>query len=140
MISQNQKRAAYALEKVKAYLYSLKSEKDKKEFKSFVAGLPAMILQNGFGLTMAFLLSKQKDSEKTKQKVAFDQIKEWVVECSEITKNYFKDTNARSNDKDFLLHINKLDQIQYRTIQQEALNLLEWIKRYAAAFVIDEGD
>jgi len=65
---------------------------------------------------------------------------EWVVECSEITKNYFKDTNARSNDKDFLLHINKLDQIQYRTIQQEALNLLEWIKRYAAAFVIDEGD
>ena len=140
MISQNQKRATYALEKVKAYLDSLKSENDKKEFKSFVAGLHAMILQNGFGLTMAFLLSKQKNLERTKQKEAFDQIKQWVVEYSEITKHYFKDTNARNNDKDFLLHLNKLDQIQYRTIQQEALNLLEWMKRYAAAFVIEEGD
>jgi len=140
MISQNQKRAAYALKKVKAYLDSLKSEKEKKEFKSFVAGLPAMILQNGFGLTMAFLLSKQKNAETTKQKEAFNQIKEWVVKHSEITKHYFTDINGKNEDEYFLSNLNKLDQFQYRTIQQEALNLLEWIKRYAAAFVIDEGD
>ncbi len=129
-----QKRAEYALGKVLSYLKNLNTN-EKKEFKSFVSGLPAMILQNGFGLTMAFLLSKQ-----TKQKEAFDQIKEWLIRYSDLTKPIFQNLEKKEDNTEFLKYINKIEQKEYRMVQQEALSLLEWIKRYAAAFVLDEEE
>lgn len=146
MKTLEQKRAEYSLQKVTSYLRTLKSTEQKQEFKSFVSGLPAMILQNGFGLTMVFLLSKKKEKEKTKHKEAFDQIKIWLTRESELTRTLFekkqKGTPAHQlneeEDREFLITINKMDQSEYRILQQETLALLEWIKRYAAAFVIKE--
>ncbi|MFQ3620260.1 MAG: type III-B CRISPR module-associated protein Cmr5 [Spirochaetales bacterium] len=139
MKSLSQKRADFTLEKVKSYLNTI-SQKDSKEFKSFVAGIPAMILQNGLGLTLAFLLSKQETGKKTKHKEAFDEIKEWLTLKSDLTRPIFNSNTSLKNytEADFLKFLNNLDQKDYRIVQQEVLSLLEWIKRYAAAFVLEE--
>ncbi len=135
-----QKRAEYALGKVLAYLNNLNNTNEKKEFKSFVSGLPAMILQNGFGLTMTFLLSKQDNKKQTKQKEAFDEIKEWLISRSDLTKPIFQNLEQDKDNTKFLKYLNEIEQKDYRMVQQEALSLLEWIKRYAAAFVLDEEE
>jgi len=69
MRTLGQKRAEYALEKVLAI-----PEGKKKDFKSFSASAPSMILQNGFGHAIAFWLSKGTD----KHIAIFDMIKNWL--------------------------------------------------------------
>ena len=57
-----QQRASYCLEMLKNLVCT------SDEFKPLSAGLPSMILRNGFGQTLAFLLAKGKD----KQQAAFE--------------------------------------------------------------------
>ncbi len=109
-----QERASYALEKV------LNLKCDRKDFKSFSAGVPSMILQNGFGQVLAFLLAKGTD----KHIVMFEIIKEWLV------RNHL----AQGEDKEkFVRSLNNMSQQDYLMAQNEALKLLEWVKRYANA-------
>lgn len=100
----------------------------KKEFKSFAAGTPAMILQNGFGLSMAFLLAKRDE----KYKEVYKAVKEWVTKKCELTKGLFTQENI--GEEVFIQALNKMEQREYLAVQDEAVKILEWIKRYAAAF------
>jgi CRISPR-associated protein Cmr5 len=118
-----QERASYALEKV------LNLKCDRTDFKSFSAGVPSMILQNGFGQVLAFLLAKGTDKElklkeNDKHIVMFNIIREWLV-----NKGFAKG----ENEKDFIIRLNEMSQQEYLTAQEEALKLLEWVKRYANA-------
>ncbi|MCB4205242.1 type III-B CRISPR module-associated protein Cmr5 [Deferribacterales bacterium Es71-Z0220] len=121
MRTLGQKRAEYALDKI------LKLECDRKEFKSFSAGVPTMILQNGFGQTMAFFIAKGTDkdlkiNQKDKHIILLNIIREWV-----------KDIIPSIDEKTFINNLNIATQEQYLEAQKEALKLLEWIKRYANA-------
>jgi len=117
MRTLGQKRAEFALEKVFEIPKSL-----KKEFKSFSAGAPSTILQNGFGQALAFWVSKG-DAKHT---ALFEMIKEWLVE-----NNYVQPRN--DNSTGFIKAISIMEQSGYLAAQKEALALLEWVKRYANA-------
>lgn len=117
MRTMAQKRAEYALDKV------LKIKSEKKEFKSFSAGAPAMILQNGFGQSLAFWLAKGKD----KHIELFGMVTEWLKKND---KKYFGACNL---PKDYLQKISEMEQADYLRNQNETLALLEWVKRYANA-------
>ncbi len=122
MRTLGQKRAEFALEKVLAI-----PEGRKKDFKSFSAGAPSMILQNGFGQALAFWLSKGTD----KHIAIFGMIKEWLSYERDDVKNSF--VKKTENFVDFIKELSGMDQIKYLTAQKETLALLEWVKRYANA-------
>ena len=113
-----QQRAAYCLEMLK----NLHCSRD--EFKPLSAGLPSMILQNGFGQTLAFLLAKGKD----KHQAAFGIIANWLVE-----RNLLK----ADRPVEILFQINQMPQNQYLQAQRETLAMLEWLKRYANAALFE---
>lgn len=120
MISQE--RAEYALTKVLGYIQG-KSKEKQKEFKSLSSSTPSMILQNGFGQTLSFLLAKGKDHHTE----IFNIIKEWLIK---------KEFAAGQTEADFMLSLTGAPSTQrkYLDAQNETLALLEWVKRYASAF------
>jgi len=113
-----QQRAAYCLDKIRDLDNSL-----REDFESFTAGLPAMILQNGFGQALAFLKAKAKGQDK--HQAAFEIITTWLVQ-REILRE-------PSDDADLLSQLSKMDQKKYLQAQRETLAMLEWLKRYANA-------
>ncbi len=125
-----QERSEFALERVLAL-----EKVDRKEFKSFVAGVPSMILQNGFGQTLAFLLAKGANknmqlNESDKHVIILHMVVDWLCK-----KEYLNCNNNQRGDeklKNAVLNLSKMEQKEYLAAQEEALKLLEWIKRYAS--------
>jgi CRISPR-associated protein Cmr5 len=115
MRTLGQQRAQFCLEQLKDLPCS------REDFKPFTAGLPAMILQNGFAQTLAFLAAKGTDKHNT----GFSIIKSWLVR-----RNIVEDLPG---NVDFLRNISRMDQKKYLHAQRETLAMLEWLKRYANA-------
>jgi len=115
MNTLGQQRSAFALNKVCEIPNNLKDK-----FKPFSAGMPAMILQNGLGQSMAFLLAKGSDTHKT----MFDIIQAWLNVVNNVDSH---------GEKDFVEKISEMEQSKYLNAQKETLKLLEWVKRYANA-------
>ncbi|HRQ45035.1 MAG TPA: type III-B CRISPR module-associated protein Cmr5 [Candidatus Goldiibacteriota bacterium] len=119
MVTKEQARASFALEMITECF----RDKVDKDTANFIVGAPTMILTNGLGQSMAFLLSK-KDKEKHKN--LFLIIKKWLSkECAAL--------NADA-DMDFLKQLAAAEQKTYVNAQNEALAMLQWLKRYARAF------
>jgi CRISPR-associated protein Cmr5 len=123
MQTKQQERAAFALEN----LPFNENGKIDKETANFIVGTPTMILTNGLGQTLAFLLSNK---DKPKQYKVFAAIKRWL--CLEM-KDQFGNAQQLA-DFDFIGKFNAIDQREYLQAQQESLRMLEWLKRYARAF------
>lgn len=119
MRTMAQKRAQFALQKTLEAHGSV----DKDKFKSFTAGAPSMILQNGFGQTLAFWLAKGKNEHIA----LFNIVARWLKQTDQIN---FKDC---TNSKDFIVKLSGMEQMDYQKNQNEALALLEWVKRFANA-------
>jgi len=105
MKTLTQKRADFALACVADYLMNKKEESVRKSFKSLTSGVPAMILQNGLGLTMAFIRSKDSKSDD-KYKRVYEAIKDWLTTKSETTKTFF--SSGPKSDVDFFRRLNQL--------------------------------
>ncbi|MDR1912833.1 MAG: type III-B CRISPR module-associated protein Cmr5 [Helicobacteraceae bacterium] len=118
MQTQQQKRAEFALKEIG------KMGKIDKETANFYAGAPTLILTNGLGQTMAFLLTKT-----SREKTLFVILKEWLT----ADKNPLCD-HKNKREAEFLQAFNILPIDKYLAAQTEALRLLEWLKRYAKAF------
>jgi len=111
-------RSEFALKKVMENI-------NLKSLKSFSAGAPSMILQNGFGQTLAFWAAKGKEEHNALMQL----VMEW-----------FNENNSKfhsDSKKEFLQKISESSQNEYFNAQQEVLHLLEWVKRYANAFIED---
>jgi len=131
MISKEQKRSDFALEQLKNTFSTGGNLTIKKELANFIVGAPTMILQNGFGQTMAFLLSKckGKTDKKDKHFFTFETIARWSERVNE---------KVPSEKAGFFGAVSSLDQTDYLKLQEEALKMLQWLKRYARAF--QEGE
>jgi len=126
MRTMGQKRAEFALYEVLKITEKL-DEKAKKDFKSFSAGAPSMILQNGFGQALAFWLSKKTDKHLN----LFDIVMNWLsYDNGKDVKNPFASKKER---KEFIQELSKMEQSKYLAAQKESLALLEWVKRYTNA-------
>lgn len=137
MQTKEQQRSAFALKKVEEVFQIPVDEK----VANFVVGVPTIVLTNGLGQAMAFLLSKHKEpnandtEEKRKDKLkyrnTFDIIRCWFNQQENIGLN-------ETDRFQFLQQLANLDQKTYLRAQQEALALLQWLKRYARAFQEDK--
>ncbi|MCL2284149.1 MAG: type III-B CRISPR module-associated protein Cmr5 [Fibromonadales bacterium] len=112
MQNEEQKRASFALNKISSL------NKITSEIANFFVGLPTMLLTNGLGQTLAFLLSKKGKKEECK--IAFDVIREYL--------------NGDKDEMNFLKGFNSMPQKKYLEMQKEALAVANWLKRYARAF------
>lgn len=120
MENMQQERAKFAIEQLEKISINQVIDKDTA---TFIVGMPNMILSNGIGQTMAFLLAKN-DKEKKVYKI----LKNWI--CKKYANLGFTD----KSDMDFIKTFCTLKQDKYLEIQRECLRLCEWLKRYARAF------
>lgn len=124
-----QQRAAFSLNELE------KLKCDREDFKSFAAGLPSMILQNGFGQALAFLAAKGSGKDlrfniKDKNYAALKIILAWLVDRGLL---------ATGDEKAQIIQISKMEQMRYLRAQRETLAMLEWLKRYANAGLFAEA-
>lgn len=115
-----QQRAKYALEQVTAASRELSPE-ERKEFKSYAAGFPAMIQMNGLGQAAAFYFS-QRDTYRR----LYDVLSGWLKMDGQPYANM-----------DLLSGITQGDMRSYRIAHAESLLLLDWVKRFAKAYMGD---
>lgn len=128
-----QKRAKHALDKVNEIIYN-HANLNNKNFKSFAAGAPTIILQNGLGQALAFWASKMKSDRINNEKYILYVIKSWFANA----ENPFKFKESNTDEKSFITNLINKDQAEYLEIQKETLAMLEWFKRYANAFLSEE--
>lgn len=113
------------------------------KYKSHVQKILTMILTNGLGQTIAFIVSKHQKPKDKKQpgtqdnpKNAYDLIYKHLI-------SYLKsDTTARipmpSNQTDLIEWVISCDSTDYRYITHELLAFLNWLKRFAEGMI--EGE
>lgn len=117
METKQQQRAEFALKEVKLLMEN-GSVEDK--LSKLIVSMPNMILSNGLGQSLSFLISKD-DGKNPKEVKVFKIIKKYMG-------------NEKQNDLEFLMTINTMDASTYRKKQTEVLKMLEWLKHYARAF------
>ncbi|MFB6259734.1 MAG: type III-B CRISPR module-associated protein Cmr5 [Thiohalorhabdaceae bacterium] len=124
MQTMQQRRAAFALERVQRV-----ADNDKiapKEFVAYASGLPAMIHMNGLGQAAAFYRSKGGDKQGgASYQYLYDLLSDWL--CDE--GQPFEDHS------DLLVGITSADMAAYMLAQAEAQALMDWVKKFAKAFL-----
>ena len=127
MNTKEQQRSAFALQRIQDFGADGVSKNDA----NFIVGTPNMILANGIAQTMAFLLSKQKNDQIVVEVKVFKILKKWL--SREISS-----LSDAADDRNFLALFSTLEQNDYLRAQDEALALLQWLKRYARAFEVGQ--
>ncbi len=120
MQTLQQQRAAHALQCVKAYADTHTDKKEHSEYKSYAAALPAMIHMNGLGQAAAFFKSKGGTHQ-----ALYTLLSDWL--CA-------KDKPFSTYD-DLLVGITHADMQTYRLAQAEAQALMDWVKKFAKAYL-----
>jgi len=122
-----QRRAAAAMAFVKRHETN---EEQRAKLHTLLQKAPVLILQNGLGQTLAFLLAdaKGKGAERNAPGLLYDRLQQWL--CRE---------QAIYPEEDGLMHqlING-DRRHYLRAQEEALALLGWMRKFAEAWLKEE--
>lgn len=116
-----QERAAFALKRVQEA--KEKKSLSQKEYKSYASSLPAMIHTNGLGQAAAFFKSKKGTHAEL-----YDVLSDWL-----------RKENQPFAGKELLDGITTSDMHTYRLAQAEAQALMDWVKKFAKAYM-DEKD
>jgi CRISPR-associated protein Cmr5 len=121
-----QRRIAYSLE----CITQLQTQGNYGKYVSYVKSLPAAILMNGLGQASATLLAQAKGNPNDPHKILYNHIDRWL--CSDFPEMPYR------NAANLLVALTANGQGQYIVAQAEALFLLDWLKKFAVAF-LDEG-
>lgn len=119
-----QDRAIYAMGKI------TKFSGDKEKYGTLVRKLPAMILNNGLGQVLAFLLADDEGKHKEPSWQLYLQLQEWLCDKNHPPQVYSQ------NLMDSLM---AEDRFQYIRAQQEVLSLLTWMTKFANAYLPKSG-
>lgn len=122
--TMQQQRAAYALERVKAASGNSQTN-HQKEYKSYASQLPAMIHMNGLGQAAAFFRAKGGTHLEL-----YNVLSEWLC----------KEQQPYNGCKDLLEGITTKDLHHYRLAQAEAQMLMDWVKKFAKAYMTSNED
>lgn len=125
MNSMEQKRSDFALAQINEGMNG--SKNISSDLATFIVGTPTMILQNGLGQTMAFLLAKCSGEQNPDNKhyFTFNAIAQWIRHVK---------PGISTDPMEFFTAVSNLEQQDYLILQDEALKMLQWLKRYAKAF------
>ncbi|SHK76292.1 type III-B CRISPR module-associated protein Cmr5 [Rhodothermus profundi] len=129
-----QKRAQQAWRDIQSVVN--RSDDFKKKYGSLARRVPMLVLTNGLGQTLAFLLSKAKFKESKRgvdaeaSGAVFEHLSAWTM------RQIAPDAGSQ-NLLDWVL---QSDSATYRRATAEALAYLSWLKRFAEAELPTEGD
>lgn len=112
-----QERAKYALQVVSGWL----NRDDHSKLKARASELPYMIHTNGLGQALAFFCSK-KDSKEGYDAV-YSALQGWLVQAGK----------PLAGQHDALQAICNCDMNTYRQAQAEAIQIMDWVKKFASA-------
>ena len=114
-----QLRAKYALEQVNA---SIARGVNQKEYRAYASNLPAMIHMNGLGQAAAFFKSKGDTHGEF-----YNLFSVWLC----------KKGQPYEHCQNLLDGITTKDMHAYRLAQAEAQMLIDWVKKFAKAFMTE---
>ena len=123
MQTMQQKRAAAALTAVQQH----QKQDYSGELRSYLHALPAMIHMNGLGQATAFIRGKAggNGSKADAYQASYDLLSNWL--CA--------DGQPYARHRDLLTGITSDDMDRYRLAQAEAQAYLDWVKKFAAAYL-----
>jgi CRISPR-associated protein Cmr5 len=125
--TMDQQRAAFALQTIEGFL--LKQDKTRQtELRRYIIQIPALIHMNGLGQALAFYRMKGRDSS---HELIYQLLGKWL--CQDKAGRVFDGT-----EHDLLKAITGSDYRCYMAAQNEALALLEWLKKFATALLHKE--
>jgi len=114
--NMSQQRAKHALAAVQGWTH--KDASDQKDLSNFVVKMPAMVLMSGFGQTCAFYKSNKKDNHAEVLKV----LESWL------------------GHGDIMTFITQSSATEYQIAQAESLEYLNWLKKFAKAYLKGDDD
>jgi CRISPR-associated protein Cmr5 len=123
-----QQRAAFALERVERDRDANMNTKGfQSAYKSYASGLPAMIQMNGLGQAAAFYRSKSagRDSKALAYGCLYELLSDWLTSSGQ----------PYSAHSDLLRGVTTEDMRTYMLAQSEAQALLDWVKKFAKAYM-----
>lgn len=123
-----QKRAGHALSRVREIEQKRRALAD--DYRRYAESLPATIVMNGLGQASATLLARAK-GQKSAHRLLYDHLEDWL--CKSETAVYRR-------QESLIDAIVNHDQRQYVHAQAEALAYLDWLKKFAQAFLIAGSD
>ena len=125
--SMDQERAEFALKKIQAILGGT-DQSHKAEVRRYLNNLPALIRMNGLGQALAFFRMK---GEGTAHDAIYRMVGTWLCDANSKGRIF-------SEDADVLTSITQSDMAHYMAAQNEALALLQWLKKFAVALLPKE--
>lgn len=125
--SMDQERAEFALTKIQAILGG-PGTSHKVEVRRYLNNLPAFIRMNGLGQALAFFRMK---GEGTAHNTIYRMVGSWLCDVSSKGRIFSEST-------DVLSAITQSDMAHYMAAQNEALALLQWLKKFAVALLPKE--
>ena len=125
--SMDQERAEFALKKIQAILGGT-DQSHKAEVRRYLNNLPALIRMNGLGQALAFFRMK---GEGTAHDAIYRMVGTWLCDASSKGRIFSEGTDALSA-------ITQSDMAHYMAAQNEALALLQWLKKFAVALLPKE--
>lgn len=138
MQTMQQQRAKYAL---KAVQNAAEDQSIHSEYKSYASNLPAMIHMNGLGQAIAFFKAKSAPEKPPQQRNAkekayfslYEMLSDWLCSKGNLITPMPLQPYYRHND--VLNGITTEDMHTYRLAQAEAQMLMDWVKKFAKAFM-----
>lgn len=125
--SMDQERAEFALKKIQEVL---KAPAHKVEVRRYLNNLPALIRMNGLGQALAFFRMK---NESTAHQAIYRMVGAWLCDADSKGRIF-----SKNPDPDALTAITQSDMAHYMAAQNEALALLQWLKKFAVAMLPKE--
>lgn len=138
--TMDQRRAEDSLKKITKRHDQCEQLKDKEQkqrvkeldsYADYVENLPAAILTNGLGQSLAQLLAAAKRGKKKDDPHywLYEDLQEWL--CREDSQAPY----PKPEDRDILQAITRNGRNRYMQAQAEALAWLEWHKKLAVAYL-----
>lgn len=129
-----QRRAAHAL----MCIEKLKDEGQESygNYKSYAKALPANILMSGLGQAIATVRSRDRKGYPQ----LYAQLEDWLCGSDpDAPYREYQPANSRNNSR-LLYAITEYDQDIYIRAQAEAMAYLEWLRKFADAFLEDSKE
>jgi CRISPR-associated protein Cmr5 len=126
-----QERALFAWEQVSSVRKG--NAKVAKDVAMYIKGMPAMVLANGLGQTLAFLLQKAGGNQTDPEYIVYDILAKWIMDRRKI----YEGPRAHLMKK-----LIEGDRYLYQQSQEEIWALLVWLKKFSDAYlsaVEDQG-
>ena len=124
--SMDQERAEFALGKIEQIAHK-SPDAVQIEVRRYLNSLPALIRMNGLGQALAFYRTKDTDGHQ----MIYQMVGAWLCDASSKGRVFV-------GEGDVIAAITRNDIHLYMAAQNEALALLEWLKKFALAFLKKE--